>query len=91
MRQEEIENRAIRVAERLLETKGTIRSVAEEMGVSRTTVHTDLTRVLPDINPELHKEVQKLIKENTEARYSRGGRALQKLKKSIKKKEKIDD
>ena len=75
---EKIEKRALKAAETILQTKGTIRSTAEILKVSRTTIHNDLTKILPQINGELHRKVMELFEINTKERHIRGAIATKK-------------
>ena len=67
--------RAVLLAEALLETGGTVRSVARTFQVSKSTVHKDLTARLQQINPGLYQSVRKLLEINKQERHLRGGSA----------------
>ena len=71
----EIEDRALRLAIYMLENGGTVRSAAARYGVSKSTVHKDLTRRLPEIDPALYRRVKELLDRNKAERHLRGGAA----------------
>ena len=81
-----IEDRAIKLAHYIIETKETVRSTAKTFGISKSTVHKDVTERLEKINPVLSKNVREILDENKAERHIRGGMAT-KLKYSNSKKE----
>ena len=84
-----IEERAVSLARYIIETKDTVRSTAKKFGVSKSTVHKDVSDRLLKINPVLAKEVREILDENKAERHLRGGMAT-KLK-YLKEKEDEDD
>ena len=82
-----IEERAIYLAHYIIETKDTVRSTAKKFGVSKSTVHKDVSDRLLKINPILAKEVREVLNENKAERHIRGGMAT-KLK-YLKEKENL--
>ena len=70
-----IEERAIYLAHYIIETKDTVRSTAKQFGVSKSTVHKDVSDRLLKINPILAKEVREILNENKAERHIRGGMA----------------
>ena len=70
-----IEERAINLAHYIIETKETVRSTAKIFGISKSTVHKDVSERLLKINPALAKEVRKILEENKAERHIRGGMA----------------
>ena len=80
-----IEERAVKLAHYILETKETVRSTAKTFGISKSTVHKDITERLEKINPALAKSVREILDENKAERHIRGGMAT-KLKYSQLKK-----
>ena len=84
-----IEERAICLARYIIETKDTVRSTAKKFGVSKSTVHKDVSDRLLKINPILAKEVREILNENKAERHIRGGMAtkLKYLKEKEKEKE----
>ena len=59
----------------LIENNATVRTVASRFGISKSTVHKDITQNLKEINPILHKEVQEILNINKTERHLRGGEA----------------
>ena len=70
-----IEERAIKLAHYIVDTKETVRSTAKTFGISKSTVHKDVSERLLKINPGLAKEVRKILEENKSERHIRGGMA----------------
>ena len=71
----DIKERIIGEAEYMLQTNGTVRSVAEYFGVSKSTVHSDLAKKLKGVDCELYKKVKRLLMINLSQRHIRGGLA----------------
>ena len=71
----EIEDRACRLAIYMIENGGTVRAAAARFGVSKSTVHKDLTRRLPEVDPALFRQVKELLERNKAERHLRGGAA----------------
>ena len=67
--------RAIRLAEYIVETKNTVRQTAVVFGISKSTVHKDVTERLKRINPPLYREVGLVLEQNKQERHMRGGEA----------------
>ena len=63
------------LAEYVIETGATVRACAAFFGISKSTVHKDLTIKLRYVNPALHKEVKKILDLNKSERHIRGGEA----------------
>jgi putative DeoR family transcriptional regulator (stage III sporulation protein D) len=63
------------VALYMLENRATVRSTAAFFGISKSTVHKDVSQVLKRINPALHIEVENLLSFNKSERHIRGGEA----------------
>ncbi|MFT8872966.1 MAG: sporulation transcriptional regulator SpoIIID [Sporolactobacillus sp.] len=70
-----IKERTIKIGKHIVETKKTVRVIAKEFGVSKSTVHKDLTERLPNINPELANEVKDVLDYHKAIRHLRGGEA----------------
>lgn len=73
-----IKERTIKLGNYVIETRKTVRKIAKEFGVSKSTVHKDLTERLPDLNPELAKEVKHVLEYHKSIRHIRGGEATRK-------------
>lgn len=82
-----IEERVFAEANFLLLHKGTVRSLAKNFGVSKSTVHFDLSRRLKKLNLALFERVDRVLKINLKERHIRGGDAT-KRKFAVLKKEK---
>lgn len=70
-----IEERAIMLAQYIIETKDTVRGAAKIYGISKSTVHKDVSDRLLHINPTLASEVRLVLDENKAERHIRGGMA----------------
>ena len=80
---EYIEERAIEIANYIIEEKTTVRQAAKKFGVSKSTIHKDCTERLCRINPALAKEVRCILELNKQERHIRGGMATREKYKSI--------
>ena len=72
---EYIEERAIEIAYYIIEHKATVRQTARQFGVSKSTIHKDVTERLLTVNPSLAAEVRKVLDVNKSERHIRGGMA----------------
>lgn len=79
-----IEECACKLAHYIIDSKDTVRGAAKKYGVSKSTVHKDVSERLLKINPGLASEVRAILNENKAERHIRGGMAT-KLKYSQKK------
>ena len=70
-----IEERAIEIANYIIEEKATVRQAAKKFGVSKSTTHKDCTERLEKINLTLAKEVRNVLDINKQERHIRGGMA----------------
>jgi putative DeoR family transcriptional regulator (stage III sporulation protein D) len=70
-----IEERAVELANYIAEKKATVRATAKKFGISKSTVHKDVTERLLVINPGLAKHVREVLDENKAERHIRGGQA----------------
>ncbi|MGI6096719.1 MAG: sporulation transcriptional regulator SpoIIID [Dethiobacteria bacterium] len=84
--QDYIEQRVLEISRYILDTSSTVREVAKNFGVSKSTVHKDLTERLPQINMSIAKEVRQLLQKNKEERHLRGGEATRQKYKALKEK-----
>lgn len=75
MRGISIEERAISLAQYIINTGDTVRGAAKKFGVSKSTVHKDVSERLAHINYALAQEVRKVLDENKAERHIRGGMA----------------
>ena len=67
-----IEERAIEIANYIVEEKATVRQTAKKFGVSKSTVHKDVTDRLLQINASLAREARKVLDTNKSERHIRG-------------------
>lgn len=70
-----IEERAISIANYIIEHNATVRQTAKNFGVSKSTVHKDVTDRLVEINPTLAIQARKILDINKSERHIRGGLA----------------
>lgn len=70
-----IEERAVEIGTFIIEKKATVRQTAKKFGVSKSTVHKDVTERLLQINPALAHEARKILDVNKQERHIRGGLA----------------
>ncbi len=71
----EIENRAEKLGEYIIEHKATVRGAAQKFGVSKSTVHKDVSQRLRALNPALYTQVRIVLDANKSERHIRGGMA----------------
>lgn len=70
---DDIQKRAVLEAEYLLKNKSTVRDTGDYFGISKSTVHLDVTKRLIKINPRLQRKVQKVLDKNWNEKHIRGG------------------
>ena len=70
-----MEQRACDLALYVIESRGTVRSAAKKFGISKSTVHKDLSERLPAFNRGLYLQVKQVLEENKAQRHIRGGLA----------------
>ena len=70
-----VDQRAIKLAEYIIENKSTVREAAKNFGISKSTVHIDVSQRLKKINPSLYIEARKILDINKAERHIRGGMA----------------
>ena len=70
-----IEERAVELGNYIVEKKATVRQTAKKFGISKSTVHKDITERLRKVNPQLYKQVAEILQINKEERHIRGGMA----------------
>ena len=74
---EYMESRVMRLAEYIVETGDTVRGASKIFGVSKSTIHKDVSERLKEIDPFLAKEVKQVLEKNKAERHIRGGIATQ--------------
>lgn len=70
-----IEERAVSIANYIIDNNATVRQTAKAFGVSKSTVHKDVTDRLSQINPALASQARKVLDVNKSERHIRGGMA----------------
>ncbi|MGN0551687.1 MAG: sporulation transcriptional regulator SpoIIID [Acutalibacteraceae bacterium] len=68
-----VEERAMELGRYIIESGATVRSAAKKFGVSKSTVHKDVSDRLKSVNPGLYKEVKAVLEINKAQRHIRGG------------------
>lgn len=79
-----IEERACELAVYIIETGATVRTAAQHFGISKSTVHKDLSQRLPQYNKLLYRQVRHVLDKNKAQRHIRGGMATRKKYQQIK-------
>ena len=72
---EQPETRAVILGEYIVQQKATVRTAAEWFGVSKSTVHKDVSERLEQVQPELYAQVKEILEQNKQERHIRGGLA----------------
>ena len=70
-----IEERAVEIAAYIIDNNATVRQTAKQFGISKSTVHKDVTERLLRINPSLAAKARKILDVNKSERHIRGGMA----------------
>ncbi len=78
-----MEERAERLALYILENRTTVRAAAQKFGISKSTVHKDISERLPMFNRALSLQVRQVLEENKAERHIRGGIATRKKYKGL--------
>ena len=76
--------RCVLLATYLVDNNATVRAVAAHFGISKSTVHKDVTQVLKRTNKPLYYKVQQVLAKNKQERHIRGGEATRKKYISMK-------
>lgn len=79
-----LEERACQLAVYIIETGATVRNAAEKFGISKSTVHKDLSQRLPRYNALLYRQVRHILDRNKAQRHIRGGIATRNKYQNIK-------
>ena len=78
-------DRAVMLGEYISENNATVRAAAKHFGISKSTVHKDVSERLPKLQPQLYEEVKKILELNKQERHIRGGLATKKKYEQMKK------
>jgi len=70
-----VERRAYELAVYIIETGATVRAAAKRFGISKSTVHKDISQRLPQLNNQLYKQARRVLDTNKAERHIRGGLA----------------
>lgn len=70
-----VEERAAMLGKYIIESSATVRNAAEKFGVSKSTVHKDVSQRLRKINPSMYRGVRRILDKNKSERHIRGGMA----------------
>ncbi|MDD6489465.1 MAG: sporulation transcriptional regulator SpoIIID [Clostridia bacterium] len=70
-----VEERASMLGEYIIRSQATVRKTAKVFGISKSTVHKDVSERLKYINPKLYRKVRKVLETNKSQRHIRGGLA----------------
>ncbi|NLM73172.1 MAG: sporulation transcriptional regulator SpoIIID [Clostridiaceae bacterium] len=70
-----IEERALELGSFIIENRSTVRAAAQSFGISKSTVHKDVTERLPKLDPLMAGQVKRILDENKAERHIRGGEA----------------
>ncbi len=79
-----LENRACELAVYMIETNATVRSAARHFGISKSTVHKDLSCRLKQYNHPLYLQVRQVLEKNKQERHIRGGMATKRKYETVK-------
>ena len=82
------EERAIMLGQYIVENQSTVRATAKKLGISKSTVHKDISERLQNINSRLYIDAKKVLEKNKKERHIRGGLATKnkyKMKKIMSK------
>lgn len=77
--------RCIILGEYIVETGATVRQAGEKFGISKSTVHIDVTKRLSKLSPSLASQVNKVLQNNKATRHIRGGKATKEKYLTLKK------
>lgn len=81
--------RAEVLGEYVIDTGATVRATASKFGISKSTVHKDLSQRLTRINPSLGEQVREVLEHNKSERHLRGGEATRQKYKKEKESKKL--
>ena len=76
--------RCVQLATYLVENQTTVRAVANRFGISKSTVHKDITETLKNVNKSLYCQAKVVLEQNKKERHIRGGEATKNKYKNMK-------
>ena len=80
---ESIKERCVILGNYLVEHRSTVRAVAAQFNVSKSTVHKDVTQILKNVDVDLYRSVKEILEINKKERHLRGGEATRKKYNSL--------
>lgn len=80
------EERCVILGKFIVENNATVRATARQFGISKSTVHQDITEKLLKVNRQLHDEVKSVLDKNKQERHIRGGEATKRKYKELSQK-----
>ncbi len=80
-----VEERAVELGRYIVDNNATVRQTAKQFGISKSTVHMDVSKRLPWLSPLLYEQVRAVLEENKAQRHIRGGMATKEKYKSFEK------
>ena len=83
------DQRAVVLGRYILENRTTVRAAAKRFGISKSTVHKDVTDRLRNEDPELYAKVKDILEINKQERHIRGGLATRQKYRDIAEKKKV--
>lgn len=89
MRPDIIEERTVELANYIIKTRCTVREAAKKFGISKSTVHKDITERLIKINNTLANQTREVLAENKQERHIRGGLATREKYKQMQNTKKV--
>lgn len=81
-----VEERALELGEYIINNNATVRAAAKEFGISKSTVHMDVSQRLKNVDPNMYGRVKKVLELNKAQRHIRGGLATKQKYARINKK-----
>lgn len=75
---ESIKERCVIFARHLIDNKSTVRAVAADFNISKSTVHKDITHILKHVDVDLYEQAKEILEINKKERHIRGGEATRK-------------
>ena len=70
-----VNERCVKLGNYLVDNRATVRQVAAEFGISKSTVHKDVTEILKRVDIDLYLKVKKILDQNKQETHLRGGEA----------------
>ena len=70
-----VNERCVKLGNYLVDNRATVRQVAAAFGISKSTVHKDVTEILKRVDIDLYLKVKKILDQNKQERHLRGGEA----------------